>query len=354
MTRRPRPRPSFPCFLLALIVFAVVGCEREGPAPERLPVPKLPSGPVMLRVAYVDNPRFGSLDPSEIQYVLQVAAQATLESFGREVRFEPLQTLGVDALFAALPPQVPNREQIPDFAHGRIDRGRLREGFVENLRRDREDLDAMIEYATPFLVEPVRERTYESLADALMGTQLARLRRLSTERAQDGRPLLDATLYSEFSAWDSLHAARTPFEVVVTNQLIASMEYYSNSVHSALRGGVTNGLTTPNLSSRLQATSVVSVQPMVGEAPTLRELRGGESYARRNALRYAGLVLAHEMGHLLFHLAHPYGRTACIMNPTPLLRFRAWADALAPSDCPLEASGPMSPGAATLYKPAPL
>ena len=339
-----------------MTALAVAGCAREAQPPERLAPPKLPDGPIVLRVAYVDNPRFGTLEHGEVAYVLQVARDATLAHFGREVRFEPLQTAGIERFFEGLSADARGRakSEIYPYADAEGDLEQLRERFVADLKRDPDDLSAMIDYASPYLLEPVRSRTYESFADALIATQLARLRRLAAERAPDGRPFLDGSAYSEFSTWDMLHYVEARYEVIVTNQLIASMEYYANQVHSAIRGGISNGITTPNLSSRLQATAIVSVQPMLGAGPTLHDLRGGAEYARRDALRYAGLLLAHEIGHLLFHLGHPYGRSACIMSPPPLLHFREWADGLAPAQCPIEARGPMSPGYAKLYKPHPL
>jgi hypothetical protein len=140
-----------------------------------------------------------------------------------------------------------------------------------------------------------------------------------------------------------------PYEVIVTNQLIASVEYANNSVHSALRGGITNGFTTPNPQSRYKTTAIVSTYPFIAEDAAIRALRAGESYGRPDALRYAGVLLAHEIGHQLWHLGHPYGRTACVMAPTPLLHFRRWVEGLMPADCPLAQEGPMKPGFTKIY-----
>jgi hypothetical protein len=189
--------------------------------------------------------------------------------------------------------------------------------------------------------------------DALIATQLSRLENLTVQRASDGHPVLDAQPFNEYVYWDVMAERRLPYEVVATNQLIASVEYVGNSVHSALRGGITNGLTTANRASRYKTTAIVSVYPFISEDAVIKALRGGESYRRNDALRFAGLLLAHEIGHQLWHLGHPYGRTACVMSPTPLLHFQRWAEALAPSQCPLAAEGPMKPGFAKIYTTKP-
>lgn len=242
---------------------------------------------------------------------------------------------------------------IYDFKRGQGDLQRLKKGFAKDLRESGEDLDAMIGYARPHLRKPLKERSYEALADALIATQLARLNALTTQRATDGQPVLDAQPFNEFVYWDMMADADLPYEVVVTNQIIASVEYASNSVHSALRGGITNGLTTANRASRYKTTAIVSVYPFTSEDIAIRALRRNESYTPGDALRFAGVLLAHEIGHQLWHLGHPYGRTACVMNPTPLLHFRRWVEALAPEECPFSKEGAMKPGFARIYTSKP-
>ena len=77
-------------------------------------------------------------------------------------------------------------------------------------------------------------------------------------------------------------------------------------------------------------------------------MRGEESYASDDAMRFAALVLVHEIGHQLLHLGHPFGQLACVMNPAPLLRFREWASQLSAQNCPPASSGGMKPGAAKI------
>src|SRR5262249_1068485 len=120
---------------------------------------------------------------------------------------------------------------------------------------------------------------------------------------------------------------------VVTNQLIASAGYLGSSVHTAIRGGITNGITTGNPSAPRGTTAIVSVYPLIGEDEVTRELRGGETYSGPESARFASLLLVHEIGHQLFDLGHPYGRKACVMNPPEMLRSREWAGRLSPKDC---------------------
>ena len=332
--------------VLVLAILALAGCFGERDA-QQVPLPRLPEGPIELRVSYIVNERFPQLSEGELRTLLDSARDTVKAHFGKEVRFTEMRTEPIAALFERLQP-VYSRLQplIYDFKNGRGDLPRLKKGFADDLRRTGDDLDAMIEYALPYVLHGMRERSYAGLTDALMTTQLARLEQLAKAQALDGAPLIDAHPYNEFLYWDAVGHARWPYEIIVTNQLIASVEYVLNSVHSALRGGITNGLTSTNQHSRLGTTAVVSVYPFYGEDPVTRALRGGESYSREDAARFAGVLLAHELGHQLFHLGHSYGRTECVMNPTPLLRFRPWVEGLAPERCPLASDRGMTPGTA--------
>ena len=80
-------------------------------------------------------------------------------------------------------------------------------------------------------------------------------------------------------------------------------------------------------------------------------MRDGEIYSAEEAARLAGIGATHEIGHQLFHVLHPFGRTACLMNPVPLFAYRAWAAKLAPKDCPIGSGPDMQPGGYTfLYE----
>ena len=314
-----------------------------------IPLPTLPKpadGAVELRVVYVSNPRLPEMIDAQMQLLLNTAQQGMLEHFGLRVRFNQPDKLDIASLFQRFARGHIRRlgASIYDFKSGRGDAARLRKAYVEGLGRNKDDLAAQIDYVQPYLLGPLLSRTYEGLGDALMHTHLARLRQFRDQRMPDGAPLLDDTPYNEYMYWGSLDLIRLPYEVVITNQLIASAEYEDVEVHSAIRGGISNGITAQNGAARHWATSVVSAYPFIGSDETTRELRGKESYPPEVAARYAGYLLVHELGHQLLHLGHPYGRRACVMNPVELLHFRLWVTRFSAKDCPMASSGAMAPG----------
>ena len=73
-------------------------------------------------------------------------------------------------------------------------------------------------------------------------------------------------------------------------------------------------------------------------------MREGERYTAEEAARLAGIGATHEIGHQLFHILHPYGHPACVMNPVPMFAYRAWAARLDGKACPLGITAEMVPG----------
>ena len=291
--------------------------------------PPLPGETVALKVAYVVNPGLPGMRAEQLRAVLETARRGVRESFGVDVEFAEPEEQSLRALFDRATPR--DRDQWNglsyDFKSGKGDRTRLVRGYAAALRSDDSSLDDLVAYAQPHLLVPVHERTYQGLAEAVTATLLARLDQIKSEK------LLDASPNNEVLYWAFIGKLSFPYDVVITNQLIASAEYIGSSVHTAIRGGITNGITTGNPSSSRGRTAIVSVYPVIGEDGVTRSLRGGESYSEADSARFAGFLLVHEIGHQLFDLGHPYGKNACVMNPPELLRFREWVARLSPRDC---------------------
>jgi hypothetical protein len=135
---------------------------------------------------------------------------------------------------------------------------------------------------------------------------------------------------------------------VLTNQLVASIEYSWQSVHSALRGGITAESTTSGWRTAFGTLFWLSLYPFLSNAPPIRRLRGGAPYTVDEALTLAGAYLAHELGHQLFHLNHPWGNAACVMTPAPLLDFKKWYRTIDPAKCRVGSEPAMTPGVVKL------
>ena len=330
--------------LIAAVLSTLVGFAFA--QQQTLPLPTLPDGVIELRVAYVRNPRLPEMSDGQLKLLLETARLGVREHFGRDIKFTALAHLSVQELFQRFTAEDAKllNGGIYDFKNGRGDNARLRKAYVQGIGRYKDNLDDQINYVRPYLLAPLTGRSTEALSDALMKTHLARLRQFAAQRVPDGGLLIDEQPYNEYAYWDSLNSVRLPYEVVITNQFVVSAEYFGVEVHSAIRGGISNGITSTNGGARFGSTSLVSTYPFIGEDAATKELRGNESYTGDDAAKYAAYLLVHELGHQLLHLGHPFGRKACVMNPAELLHFRAWVSQFSAKDCPLAASGAMKPG----------
>jgi hypothetical protein len=301
-----------------------------------LPLPKLEAN-TPLRVVYAHNPRFDRPAPGLIDAVL-VQAQALCKAhLGVSVQWTAVQEISIAQIFSAMTAQ--RWEQIKpltyDFAGGRTHDILVQE-LERSLRRNRSPVAAQIAYAQPHLVNSTAPTEAGSLAAALIDTQLVRFSQWKALLGRDAQLLLDGSLYSEYLAWALAPRGQPwPTEVVITNQLLASVEYKNNSLHSALRGGVSNGLTCESPASRYGTVSTLSLFPFTNQAALTRQLRGDVDGANTDPVQTAAALLVHELGHQLLHLGHPFGNKACVMNPPELLQFGNWAKGLDAALCPL-------------------
>jgi len=346
---RLRGIPTVSKPIIAILLFGLLlatGCSRL-PSPQRtVPLPQLPSGPVELRVAHVINPRLPRMNDGQLQILLNAVRETSRQHFGVELVFSPLKEMEIEELFRIIPEER-RREALAhayDFKGPGGDPAKLAADFGQGLRDEGGALPAMIGYVRPYLGK-LPEQSYESLGRALVDLQLERIKRWQAVPALDGGPAIDTTPYNEYNYWNLLGYGDLPFELVITNQIIASVEDVDPSIHTSIRGGYNNGLTTYSRSSRYGSYSVWSTFAFTTDDPWVREMRGGETFNPVEAARLAGIGAAHELGHELFHFLHPYDNPACVMNPVPMFSYRAWAEKLSPRDCPIGSSPAMTPGA---------
>jgi hypothetical protein len=309
----------------------------------------LPSGEIVMRAAYVVNSRLHRMNQKQLQTLLAAAKETAHAHFGVNLRFAPIEEIPIETLFQRIPANRRSAafKQIYDFKSGTGDPDRLVKAFGRGFMQSGEPLAGLIEFSRPY-TGALKDYSYEALGAALANLQLDRIERWKTVKALDGGPAIDASPFNEFTMWDALGYADVPFELVLTNQIIASVEYVFPAAHAAVRGGYTNGITTYSKSSRFKSMSIWSTFAFTADDAWAKQMRNGESYSPEEAARLAGISAVHEIGHQLFHFLHAYGQSACLMNPVPMFAYRAWAAGLSPKDCPIGSSAAMRPGTAKI------
>ncbi|MBV8166739.1 MAG: hypothetical protein JO021_08095 [Alphaproteobacteria bacterium] len=335
--------------MIARVAFLLWLAGAAAAAEPARPLPSLPAGPIELRVVHVVNPRFARFDADQLAIMLAETRRVVRAHFGVEVVFTPVETVEIASVFARFGPRLSQflDRQLYDFRGGTGDRASLVASMRQELTKDarRTSLADLVAFASPYLTAPPRSNDLPGLAQAVIDTHLARLDTLANARALDGGPVIDARPYNEWFYWDTLGYTPLPWDVIITNQLVASAEYGELQIHSSLRGGITAGSTGQSGDGRMGAMAWISTFPFASDLPEIVLLRGGETYDPTTAARLAGAYLTHEIGHLLFHYAHPFGNAACVMTPARLLQFQAWLDGLDPTRCRPNDSPAMRPGA---------
>jgi hypothetical protein len=347
--------------LLRLIVilffaFSLSACSKK-PEAQWQPVPLPQVGKTVdLRVVSAVNPRFPAFSQEEIQRMLNETAAVTRAHFGVELRFTLAGEIPVAELFEKYlrePAVSAQRANIYDFKSDSGDKQRLIQGTQQTLEYEKNPLDEQIAYSQPHLLAPLRDRSYSGLAAALVDTQLTRLKQWQAVLADDGKPVIDASEFNEYMLWDTLGYAELPWDIIITNQLVASADYIGTPIHGAIRGGITAGSTGYSRVSPYKHFVFWSTFLYSDDSEFLLELRQGARFGRELEIQLSGAYLAHEIGHMLFQFGHPLAATGCVMTPVELLDFLSWYERLNAEQCPIGSNQQMLPGALPAqYNPA--
>jgi hypothetical protein len=311
----------------------------------QLPLPKLGAQPLELRVAHVINPRLPRMSDAQIDQMLEAMAQASSEHFGVEVRFAKPVEMPIAQAFAGIPPKfmaLAKRDQY-NFQSIFAWKPGLAKAFGRGLAQPGEPIEDMALFAQKKGIK-LDAKNFEAFGDDVAKLQLDRIAQWTRIKALDGKSVIDDQPFHQFTAWNMLGYGKLPFELIITNQIIASVEYVQPAIHTAMRGGYTNGITSFNRSARWGTHSVWSTFAFTQNDSDWIARREGEAYSPEEAARLAGLSATHELGHQLLHVIHPFGQKGCIMDPVPMFAYRAWADKLSPKDCPVGSSKAMTPG----------
>lgn len=334
------------CVLAACLTLG--GCTAPQAPWQQQPLPHIERDAVIpLRIVRADNPRLPRMSDAQL-HTLLAAAQATAhEHFGVTLRFSEIAQTDVANLFARIPPAVraARAPSIYDFKSGHGDPQRIAHGLQATLRANHTSLDEAYAYARPYLPAAARPASLRDFGMQLTEVMLTRLQAWRTLPALDGQPALDTSPYNEWIDWDTLGYGELPYDIVITNQLIASAEDDGVDIHTAIRGGLTVGTTTYSRQGRYGSFVFWSTFPFTDDSALSTQLRGGERYTSQQAAELSGAYLAHEIGHLLFRFGHPFERPACVMAPVRMLRFREWQQGLDAAHCRIGSSPEMRPGA---------
>lgn len=332
---------------LLCLILLVTACSSRNEWRRVSIAPVHPGETVHLRVAHAVNDRLPRMSPEQIATLLEATRKTALEHFGVHLRFSPVTETSVDAILATIPPPVrkARMKEIYDFKSGTGDRRKLAAGILNTLQERKTSLADALAYARPYLPETADPKTLEAFSALLADVMLQRLDDWRTLQALDGAPVIDETPRNEWIFWDTVGYGALPYDLVITNQLLASAEYTAVEVHTAIRGGLTTGTTTFNRTGPHSSFVFWSTFPFTDDSAASHALRGDEDYSPTQAAQLSGAYLTHEIGHMLFRFGHPFGQKTCVMDPASMLLYRSWYEHLDAARCPIGSRPEMRVGA---------
>lgn len=331
--------------VMAAVAIGIMAYSEPDPFPA-VPLPELGDGPITLRVVRAMNPRFNALSDAEFADVLVQTAVMVQDHFGLEMRFERGENFAIAELFELIPEPV--EEVALSFRYTLLPPGVAPlelvdsvESQIENGRNSPEDVARFVQP----LIPNAQGLEIEQLAGAITQIWLHDLRRWRSHRAEDGDRVIDSANYHQIALWSVLGYGGIPFDIVITNQLVASAETFGFAPHAAMRGGLTNGFTGFSRSGTYGAFAMVSTFPFANDLGDLRDLGPDRVFDPLNTAEFTALILAHEIGHLLLHLGHPWTNASCAMFPVLPRRMGEYKRTVSPEGCPLGSEPAMTPGA---------
>jgi len=315
-------------FLLVVLASASAAQTVRVKAPALSAVPK--DRTHELRALYLEDPRLPTLDLRERQELFSRLEQTVRDQYGYEVRFREIGRTDLAGYFAAHAGVFQK--------HAGIVRMRLDPA----LDHDREVIRGLIQRTTASL--PLARIRDDLGTDELSSRDravtvavqhfLGRLREIQSLRLPDGTTVADRERpeLNSYMHWCALTHEMEEADIVFTNSIIvgadAEMPWYV-----IRRGGVTTGNVNANRHNAFGATAVITLFPLLSEAPFWLRERGPIPAAER--LDVIITLAMHELGHLLLRVAehsHPH----CIHSACAGLRYYDWHVAIRDSrPCPL-------------------
>ena len=336
--------------VIITIIFLTGALKNDKSVWIEVKTPELPDV-IKLKVAYAINPRFQQLSHEQLDTLLAKTVETSLEHLNIHIRFETIEIIPISSLFKKIPTHTSQfyKKQIYDWKNNTGNKPFLIDQFSKTMEMRNEKFPDIVKFAKPYLETNTKNYNYQTLSEDLVDNLLSQLKHWKETNYIDNKPIIDNSQYNEWSIWDALSYSDHGYDLILTNQLIASAEYYGMDVHSSIRGGITVGATGYSNNSTYSAYSYFSTFIFSENMPLLQKLRQSNNFNVEKNIELAGTYLSHEIGHLLLRLGHPFDNKSCIMRPAQLLNFEFWYENLNASDCKIGSEKQMDIGAIKLY-----
>ena len=300
--------------------------------------------PINIRVGIINNPRFESLNQKQIEELLSELKKGVKEQFDVTLNFNKIDTENIKEFFEKHVSQITEKQSKKIQRH----MFRIFEYNKENSKKinifKKQILEANKTTHLEGITAAVRNQGFKGnyfgtskkeVLYNIMDYHLKKLSKISKLKNKNDNILIDQNnFYNEFMYWDSINESQSEYDLIITNQLIASAESYFYSIPAGLRGGITTGVATKS-KTPLNGVVVVSTFPFLSNISFFNKERG-QNYSPEKVYNYIAWIGVHEFGHLLGFRAHNYNHSRCIMKPSLGFKYKEWYQEISKSGKCLE------------------
>ena len=312
----PRGRP--PLLLAAALLALGAACPVS--ATEKLTV----------RTTWMTNPRLKNITPEQYEAILERSRALALDWLDLDLEFTENETISVHDFFARY---LDVLTKDANFAKHRLSWDeQAKEGSVDALtkaflsdfkKETDEEVRAMVEnQAEAKRIDLSQDKAgiFRQVAEL----HIDKLQKIAEIKLEDGEPLLRGDGFNEYMAWTCILRAQNDYDLILSNQLLGSVESLDPSVHSSMRGGVTSGFAEKG-PTEFGGSVLIGMFPFISEHERFVKERG-ENYDPDTEVETIAFMVVHELGHLLQGWGHHYDHPGCVMRPAPGLRYKEWTE----------------------------
>ena len=284
-----------------------------------------------IRVGIINNDRLPKLEYKQIKSVLDNIKNGVKSRFDIELKYSPLMYESLESFFKRYINRVSKDSlylfekhilRVNDTITHQSEYIRFKEEYIKSFNEMKAETirDAIVNQG--FKHDRFGLTKTEMLSN-VVDYHIKKISSMANITLKDGKKLLDSKdSYHEFMMWNSIVETQSDYDLIITNQLIASAESYLPTIHSSLRGGVTSGAALKS-NTHLNGLVIVTTYPFISKKEFFKKERD-ENFTIKEAINYIALIGIHEFGHLLKYRPHYYNHPSCVMRPAPGLKYKAW------------------------------
>ena len=282
-----------------------------------------------IKVGYVINPRLEKMQDEDFSKMIVQVKKLAVERLDLELIIRKVNVFPISGLID------PHREKIlkdRKFSEHRVKTDEsstlaLYEGLKKAFQKlpDTEIIAAVRNQANAAEIDISRNRN-----DIILQVAMLHVRKMKEIEAiivpSDKGSLIRDDLRNEFLAWDFVNERQDRFDLIFTNQLMASIETYLPAIHTSMRGGITNGFAGRSRGT-YGGTVIMTTFPYHNRSAFFTRARGRD-YTREQVIDTIAHTTVHELAHLFKYRKHYYDHPGCVMRPPNGLHYLEWMNEL--------------------------